>query len=288
MIPENEQSTVTDILNSSDRKQAKRVKDFGKMIALTFDAVTSTMFGYEFVRLIPTKATVLGGVSMSGIVGGLACLGLTAGMARIWNTTQLKAAESEQQHNIASAAYYGSVVVSLTMTVIYLVIAIFGLQADLGGDWLIFGRIVVTVVAMGQLAAWLFYERYSPQYQRELIRTITGARMAAAVLDIEAKAIDTARAKANAMLTPYISPLADQMASQASKAALARLQYSTGDLPQLPALPTSAEVAPLPQRATIRPNDHITIYPLQNGQGVNGRGNGSNGSNDFLARQGGD
>ena len=107
-------------MSSGDRQRARQWRDFGRFIAIAFDAITSALFGYEFVRIVPTAAEIFGGLSVSGIVGGLVCLGLTAGMARIWNVTQLKAAESEAQHNIAQGAYFGSVAVSLLMTVIFI------------------------------------------------------------------------------------------------------------------------------------------------------------------------
>lgn len=275
-------SKVDEILHNGDRRSARGLAAFGKGFAVVFNAWTTFLFGYLFVRLLPTEATLLG-MSLGGLFGGCVSVLLTDGMARIWNKTQLMASESDTQHKIAKGAYYASTTVSLVMTGVYAMTWIAGATSEVGAGWVLLGRVIVTTVAMAQLMFWLAFERYSPRYQEELVRTTTAARLNNDVLDMKSTAIDDARRMAREKIAPYIEHIAEQIAQDAADAALAEMGYRPDQLRELPRLREVAGVSSPPPSQRIEPAQPVVLRPVLNGaNGANGhRGQNGHGA-DFL------
>lgn len=247
MLDNPTESYVDKVLRSGADNRAVQLREFGKATAVWLNALTSFGFGYFFVRPIPTDATLFG-ASIAGIIGGAACAALTDGMARIWNTTRLRASESEQQHDIASTAYWLSVAVSVTMTLIYSIVVIFQWTDGTGTQATLIGRIVITAVSVAQLLMWILFENASPEYRRSLVRTVTRVRFNDAVLDAEAEAIDKARDEARQLLAPYVPRLASQIARSGASQALRTLSYDDARSEQLPPLSADSANQPTPQQ----------------------------------------
>lgn len=255
-------SYVDKVLRAGDDGRAAQLRDFGKSIAVWFNALTSFGFGYYFVRPIPTTATIFG-ASVAGIVGGLACVALCDGMARIWNSTRLRASDSAAQHDIATTAYWFSVAVSIAMTAIYSVVVIFQWTDNTGAQATLIGRIIVTTVAVAQLVLWITFENASPEYKRSQVRTVTRVRFNDAILDAEAEAVDRARDEARQLIAPYVPRIASQIAHSGARQALRSLDYQHGDIEQLP--PISAESHPTPPPAGAGNFQPATVRPVANG-----------------------
>lgn len=245
MLDNSHESYTDKVLRSGSTTRARTMRNFGKSLAIAFNAATSFGFGYYFIRPVLSDATIFG-ASVAGLVGGVAAIVLTDGMSRIWNITRLQASESEGQHEVATSGYWFSVIVSVLMTLVYSIVVVFGADATLSttsAQATLIGRILVTVVAVAQLVFWLMFENKSPHYKRSLVRTITAARFNDAILDAEAEAIDKARDEARQLMAPYVPGLASQIAHSGAQHALRTLAYKADDVEQLPPL---REVAPTP------------------------------------------
>lgn len=218
--------------NALDELREKATKDraiawreLGMKSAYVYNALSSFLFGYIFVLLLPSDYNVLN-ISLNGVLGGIVVTGLTDIMARVWDNTQLRASDSHEQIRIAKWGYTISFFASVVMTVVYNAYALnVALDTEM---WLTAGKWSVPVIGVIQVVLWNFFNRASPEYKTSEDEATSNANLNDKLAVIRAKVLVDTQSMVETELEKRVPQMASEMADKVVSEAMEDFDNSIG------------------------------------------------------------